>query len=142
MSDLNLNIEVTDSEIIKIEKVINVLNGKQGTYQPLESFKNEIQERFFNIGFMTDVLVYTTNEPGVYSFVININDRVDSEFDPDQMVYEATRDILGLGDGGVIRTGAYRSDKPFSEYGEDLDLSGAVILGEGDGGEGDGGEEE
>jgi len=98
-------IEVNDEDILKIEKVLAKLNEKQGRGGVnLDGFRREAIERFENIGFKVEVKVYETNESGVFAFDLDITDRLEGEFDPDRMVYEATHDILELGEGGVIST--------------------------------------
>lgn len=105
MSSLDSKIpDLTDSDILRIEEVIQIINERQGQYQVLESFRKEIIERFAEAGFKVDVRAFTTNQEALYSFDIEIQDRLAGEFDPDKMVYEATHDILDLGTKGVIKT--------------------------------------
>lgn len=102
---LTANCEIYDSEILKIETVLEILNRKVGSSTNLEGFRKEILDRFARIGFVVDVRVYSTNVPGTYSWEIQINDRTDNTaWDPDQMVHEVTNDLLDLGTGGVIKT--------------------------------------
>lgn len=102
---MSSNIEIMDSEIIRIEAVLKKLNEKQGKGGVnQEAFRKEIIERFAEAGFKVDVKWYTTNVEGVYMPEIDIIDRIEGEFDPDQMVHEVTNDLLGLGEGGVLKT--------------------------------------
>lgn len=96
--------DLNDADILALEKVVNILNAKQGKILNLDAFQREAKERFFNAGFRVDVKVYTTNQDRTHAFDIEILERLEGEFDPDQMVYEATNDILDIGEKGVIST--------------------------------------
>ena len=104
MSDLTSMIELNDSDILKIEAVVKILNDRQGKVLSLDAFAREAEERFAEAGYKVTVKTFTTNQEGLYAFDIEINDRLAGQFDPDQMVYEATKDILELGEGGVIKS--------------------------------------
>ena len=104
MSDLTSMIELNDSDILRIESVVKILNDRQGKVLNLDAFRREAEERFAEAGFKVTVKTYTTNQDGLYAFDIEINDRLEGKFDPDQMVFETTRDILDLGTGGVIKS--------------------------------------
>jgi hypothetical protein len=99
-------VDLNDSDFLKLEEVLRYLNRKRGEKVPLEPFRQEIIDRFAHVGFKVNVRFYTTNVEGVYIPEIAIVSRIDGEFDPDQQVWEATQDILGLGEGGVIPSGA------------------------------------
>lgn len=107
-SELTSTIELNDADILKIEPVLQVLNARgPGQRRDLESFRQEILERFGGIGFKVDVKVFeaeTYSNEMVYVYKIEIRDRYEGEFDPNQMVAEATADILDLGTKGVIST--------------------------------------
>lgn len=104
-NEMTSQVEIMDSEILRIEKVLEALNALQGKGGVnLEAFRKEAIERFAGIGFKIEVKVYTTNEEGVYAFDLEIVDRLEGQFDPDQQVHEVTNDILGTGDTGVINT--------------------------------------
>lgn len=104
MPDLTSMIDLNDSDILKLEKVVLLLNERQGKSLPLDSFRRECVERFEDAGFRVDVKVYETNTVGVYAFDLEIKDRYEGEFDPDKQVHEVTKDILELGTGGVLKT--------------------------------------
>lgn len=104
MSELTSMIELNDSDILKIESVVKILNDRQGKVLNLEAFRTEAFERFAEAGYRVTVKAYTTNQEGLYAFDIEINDRLEGEFDPDQMVYEATNDVLNIGEKGVIKS--------------------------------------
>lgn len=99
------NIEdMNDADVLKLEKVIKILNAKMGSRRDVDAFQREAKERFFNAGYRVDVKVYSTTQSDTYAFDIEIQERLEGEFDPDQMVYEATNDILDIGEKGVIST--------------------------------------
>lgn len=108
MSDLTSQFQLYDTDVLKLEQVIEHLNRKQRTATNMEGFRQEILDRFARVGFKVDVKVWSTTEDGTYAFDIDIQDRTDSNFkwDPNQMVHEVTSDILDLGDSGVIKTKA------------------------------------
>ena len=98
-------VDLMDTEILRVEKVTQALNQRQGKMGTnLEAFRKEIIERFADIGFKVDVKVYTTDQEGLYAFDIDITDRLAGQFDPDRQVHDVTNDILELGDSGVINT--------------------------------------
>lgn len=101
---VNVNVDVHDSETLRIEAVIRKLAERQGKTVDLEGFRKEAVDRFLEIGFKVVVRVYTTNVPGVYIPDIDIVERL-TAFDPDRQVHEVTQDMLELGEGGVIKTG-------------------------------------
>lgn len=134
--------DIHDSELERIEKVVQVLNDRTGQHRDREAFRREIIERFEEIGFGVDVLVYAPGEwveckvcegkgvifggiqclecegrcevlaaqqPKITSdtpiyFKISLERRLAGEFDPDRQVHEVTKDILGLGTEGVIKS--------------------------------------
>lgn len=100
-------IDLHDSEIIAAEKVLQKLNEKQGKSLNLEAFRREIIERFASeANLVVRVKPFTTNQEGLFAFVIEIIDRIAGQFDPDRQVHEAVNDLLDLGEGGVIQTGS------------------------------------
>lgn len=105
MPDVTSLIDLHDSEILRLEEVLRHLNTRQGKAVPLEAFRKEALERFGLAGFKVDIKVYDTNVTGVWAFDIEILDRLDGEFDPNQQVHEATSDILDLGTKGFIKPG-------------------------------------
>lgn len=102
-NEVTSTIDLLDSDIIRIEKVLAALNAMRGKTVPLESFRREILDRFEQIGLGVDVKVWETNLVSVFLFDIEINRRYEA-FDPERMVHEVTNDLLDLGDGGVINT--------------------------------------
>lgn len=105
MPDVTSNLpDLNDSDILALERVVMILNERQGMALPMEGFRKEIIERFGQAGYKVDAKVWTTNQEGLYAFDIEIIDRLEGQFDPDQMVYEATNNVLDLGEGGVIKS--------------------------------------
>lgn len=103
--DLTKGIDILDSEVLQIEKVLNLLKTRSALPRNYEDFSREIKERFQDIGFVVDVVWYHTNVDGVKMPEIVIKARTERKvFDRDQMVHEVTSDILGFGEGGVIKT--------------------------------------
>jgi len=98
-------IDLLDSDLLALEKVVEHLKLRQATSVPLEAFRKEAVERFVAAGFVVEVQVWDTDQPGMFAFDIEIIDRTEAKtFDHDQMAWEATHDILGLGEGGIINT--------------------------------------
>lgn len=90
-------VEVYDTEVLAIEKVLEKLAIKQRTSQNLESFRKEIVERFAEIGFVVYAKVYETNEPGVFAYEVEMRGRTEAfTWDPDQMVHEVVNDVLDI----------------------------------------------
>lgn len=105
MNDLSSLIELNDSEIEKVEVAVNALIERQWKHGVnLEAFRREAIERVAEVGFKLNVEVWTTNQEGLYAFDLIIVDRLSGEFDPDKQVHEVTNDLLGLNEGGVIKT--------------------------------------
>jgi hypothetical protein len=107
MSEVHSLIDLNDADILVLEGVLKHLNKKQGTRQSLEGFRKEAVERFGEAGFRVWVKPYEADTYGgevIYAFDIEIRERLEGKFDPDQMVHETVSDILGLGTGGVIKT--------------------------------------
>jgi hypothetical protein len=106
-------IDLYDSEIIEVEKIIQKLNYDHvGQQRDVEGFVQRTIDMFARIGLRADVAMYTmADRQGrpVEGFMpeITIQGRINErgfEFDHDKMVHEVTNDLLGLGEGGVINT--------------------------------------
>lgn len=106
-------IDLYDSDILRIEKVLDQLNAEDvGKKRDVEAVVQKITDLFARIGLRVDVKVWTAADArgqeveGVFIPEITINGRVDPkhEFDYDRMVHEVTNDLLELGEGGVIKT--------------------------------------
>lgn len=115
---LTASVEIYDSEINEIHKILDHLNdkyvGKAASYADMQS---EIEERFHKIGLIVKVGWWSTNVDGVLMPEITISDRTERghQFDHDQQVHEVTGDLLGLGEGGVIKSDPSAFQKPSHE---------------------------
>lgn len=90
-------VEVYDTEILEIEKVLEALSRKQRTSMSLESFRKEIVERFAEIGFVVYAKVYETNQDGVFAFAPELRGRTEEfTWDPDRMVHEVVNDVADI----------------------------------------------
>lgn len=96
-------VDLNDADILRLEKVLRILNARQGTNVNLEHFRKEALERFGEAGFKVDVKTYATGRPGVYAFDIEIVERLEGQFDPEQMAHEVQTNLLGIGQEGVIK---------------------------------------
>ena len=106
MTDLTASINLYDSEVNTIHQVVEVLRRRAEGRRNYQQFQDEVIERFHDAGFVADVRWYETDQEGVLMPEIQITDRVDKNFqwDPNQQVSEVTNDLLGLGEGGVIKS--------------------------------------
>jgi hypothetical protein len=112
-------IQLYDSEIIKIEGVLEALNRRKGQRADYERWTNEAKERFANIGLVVSILWYEAGierEDGTVERLdgtlipeIVVRGRTDSKtfsFDHEQMGHEVQNDLLGLGTGGKLKVTA------------------------------------
>ena len=97
MSDVTSVIDLYDSEVLLLEKVLEQLNQKQGKSVNLEAFRKEGVERLASIGLVADAKVYETTQEGIYAFDFEIKGRNNNQsWDPDKQVFEVTNDILDV----------------------------------------------
>lgn len=106
MSDLTKSINVYDSEVNEIHRVVEALRRRAESPVSYQAWQDEAIARFHDIGFEVDVRWWSTDVEGMLIPEINIKDRVDKNFvwDPDRQVHEVTGDLLDLGEGGVIKS--------------------------------------
>lgn len=110
---LTSHFEIYDSEIDKIQHILEILRRRAEGSVDYDAFDREIKDRFAKIGFKVDVKWWTTNVEGTLLPEIDIQDRLEKiEFDHDRQVSEVTNDILGLGDAGVIKFDPSQYQKP------------------------------
>jgi hypothetical protein len=104
--DFTKTLDILDSEAIVIGDIWEALQEKaRGRSLNYADFDREIKERYAEAGFVVDVVWYHTNVESVKMPEIVFKARTErKEFDRDQMVHEVTNDILGTGQGGVIKT--------------------------------------
>ena len=113
-------IELYDSEVATIDEVLKTLNIRLAGRREFEAFDREIKERLAEAGFKATVNWWTVADsdgtpiPDRYDPVVTIDGRIGTDgdvlaagkftFDHDRQVHEVTNDLLGLGEGGVIKT--------------------------------------
>jgi hypothetical protein len=97
--------DVHDSEINEIHKILQILRKRAAISHSYQSFQDEIIDRFARIGFVVDVRWYETDQADVKMPEINISGRTDPDyvFDRDKQTHEVTSDLLDIGGGGVIK---------------------------------------
>lgn len=107
--------EILDSEVLQIEQTLEVLKRRveNGRRVDRGQFDSEIVDRFGKIGFTVAVNWYETDVQDMIMPEITITGRTEKTegFDHDKMFHEVTSDILGLGQGGVIKTTKEDLDK-------------------------------
>jgi hypothetical protein len=90
-------VDLYDSDIKAIAAgPLQYAQQRAGKMLDIDRFVRDLQEQFFQIGLGTQVKVFTTAEPGVYAFEVEIQKRLGAPFDPDQMVHEVTHNLLDL----------------------------------------------
>jgi hypothetical protein len=112
-------IQLYDSEIIKIEEVLEALNKRKGQRTDYERWTNEVKDRFHRVGLVVTVLWYEAGVEradgsmekieGTLIPEILVKARVDSKtfaFDHEQMGHEVQNDLLELGTGGKLKVTA------------------------------------
>lgn len=114
-------IDLYDSEVIKIEKVLDALKMRAVSRRNYEDFDREIKEKLAEAGFVATVHWFTAAGPDNIQIPdmlmpeVTIDGRIAPDggvlaadqftFDHEQQVHEVTNDLLEIGDGGVIKTG-------------------------------------
>lgn len=101
---LTANCDIHDSEIAKIQEILEILRRRSEGSVDYDAFDREIRDRFNTIGFKVSVAWWRTNVEGTLIPEITITDRTERvDFDHEQKVHEIVNDVLDLGDGGVIK---------------------------------------
>jgi len=115
-------IDLYDSEVIKIEQVLDTLKARAINRRNYEDFDREIKEKLAEAGFVATVHWFTAAGPDKVQIPdmlmpeITIDGRIapdgavlaadQFEFDHNQQVHEVTHNLLELpGEDGVIKTG-------------------------------------
>jgi hypothetical protein len=104
---LTSRIEIYDSEIVKINEILNILEDKRQQRRSFENFDHEIKERFSEIGLIVAVNWYSAGQEmpdgsvkeieGVFIPEIVIKDRTEKKlFDHEQQRHEVVNNILEL----------------------------------------------
>lgn len=122
-------IQLYDSEIVKIEEVLEALNKRKGQRTDYERWTNEVKDRFHRVGLVVSVLWYEAGVERADGSVekidgtlipeIVIKDRVDSKtfaFDHEQMGHEVQNDLLELGTGGKLKVTAEDARKALATF--------------------------
>lgn len=112
-------IQLYDSEIIEIEKILEILNIRRRQRISYEKYTEEVQDRFGKIGLIVSVRWYeagTEREDGILQKIdgvlipeIVVKGRTDAKrfsFDHAQMGHEVQNDLLELGTGGKLKVTA------------------------------------
>jgi hypothetical protein len=110
-------IQLYDSEIIEIEKVLEALNKRKGQRTDYERWTSETKERFGKIGLAVSVLWYEAGVQradgslekvdGTLIPEIVVKSRIEQHtFDHEQMSHEVQSDLLQLGTGGKLKVTA------------------------------------
>jgi hypothetical protein len=90
-------VELYDSDIAKIAAgPVHYAQQRSGQSLEIDRFVRDLQEQFFECGFGVQVQVWTTEQEGVYAFMVEIQKRLGPTWDPDQMVHEVTHNLLDL----------------------------------------------
>lgn len=98
-------LQLLDSDILKIEKVHKELAKAQRTHRNMEGFRREIIGRFEDVGLVVNVNVYETDQPGCYIPEVEFVDRCEPKaFDHERQGWEVTKDVLDLGEGGHLKS--------------------------------------
>lgn len=97
--ELTSMIDLNDRDILTIEKVAQRLNQKQRQHMDIDAFVREVEGRFADVGFKVGVQVWTTDQAGLFAFDIEIQDRLEGEFDHERMQHEVQNDLLGINGG-------------------------------------------
>lgn len=98
-------VDIYDSEIPLIEGVLAQLNAKVGKPMVVENFRKEAIERFAEIGFKVLFRTFDTTQPGLYTFEVDIVDRMEPEahgFDHAKQSWEIQHALLGIDTPGAM----------------------------------------
>lgn len=98
------NIDLYDSEIVEIRRVLKAIQTNVGKRRNLETFRQEVINRFGEIGFTVEVRMYeavreTDPEVGFVHPTITITGRIEQEeeYDHARQGHEVRADVLGTG---------------------------------------------
>lgn len=99
-TDVEAEIDLYDSELLEVRRVVSVLSEAQGTTRDLEGFRREVVDRFAEVGLVVDVRVYEArheNRPDVvHLFKIVLTGRTEplGEFDHERQAHEVRANLL------------------------------------------------
>ena len=109
-STVESEVDLYDSEVLAIQRVVGIISEAVGTRRSLEGFRQEVIERFGEIGFLVDVRVFEGEIEGqhgdpVFFFKIVLTARCDPKpFDHERMAHEVRADLLHGGKNATRRT--------------------------------------
>lgn len=122
-------IQLYDSEILKIEEVLDALNKRKGQRTDYARWTEEAKDRFHRVGLVASIRWYEAGVEradgsmekldGVLIPEIVIVDRVNSStfaFDHEQMGHEVQNDLLELGTGGKLKVTAEDARKALATF--------------------------
>lgn len=120
-------IQLYDSDIIEIEKVLEALNKRKGQRTDYERWTHEVKERFHRIGLSVSVRWYEAGVEradgslekieGTLIPEIVVTGRVEKHtFDHDRMSHEVQSDLLELGTGGKLKVTAEDARKALETF--------------------------
>lgn len=105
-STVESDIDLYDTERVRLNQALNVIRASVGTRRNLESFRQEILDSMWQCGFRVDVRVFEgtmeddPSQETIFFFKLVIVGRSESEeeFDHDRMKHEVLNDVIGQGD--------------------------------------------
>jgi len=121
-------IQLYDSDIIKIEEILEALNKRKGQRTDYERWTAEVKDRFHKIGLLVSVLWYEAGVEradgsmekidGTLIPEIVVRERADKRFafDHEQMGHEVQNDLLELGTGGKLKVTAEDARKALEAF--------------------------
>lgn len=94
---INSQVDLYDSELLAIERgPLRYAQERAGKRLNVDRFTKDLAEQFEHIGLGVEVKVFTTASEDVYAFEVEIQKRLLSVFDHDQMIHEVVNNILEL----------------------------------------------
>lgn len=128
---LTTNMQLYDTEILEIERVLDILNDKRRQRRDLDSFDKEIKGRFEEIGLIVSINWYECGVPDPdgnlvkqedeYIPEIVIRDRVEKHlFDHDRQRHEIVNNVLempGQEKGQLLKASSAEIRKILGEQG-------------------------
>jgi hypothetical protein len=120
-------IQLYDSDLLKIEEILDVLNRRKGQRIDYEGWTREVKDRFHKIGLIVSILWYEAGAERPDGSLEKIDDtlipeivvrgRVDKHvFDHERMGHEVQNDLLELGTGGKLKVTAEDARKALETF--------------------------
>lgn len=90
-------------EVERVKKMYaEVVGVHEGSARDLESVRKELVHRFEDIGFIADVKVYETAEPGTFAYDIEVTERTEPRLTDHEMIAWEVQHGLVDGTPGVL----------------------------------------